>query len=192
MKIINKTYAIWVLVIGAAIGGVIVLIISGQFFIGEIIQEVDVPDPTNITRVVALGEKAPLGELADTSGNMVRLAEYIGKPLALTFWVSWNPLAVDQIKVFDSYLLGEDTRKELFQIITINNQEDPSIVKNFIRRGGYQVFVLLDEDGAMGERYSIQTLPITYFINSEGIVQSVFTGVLSEKTFIDKIEELLR
>ena len=52
--------------------------------------------------------------------------------------------------------------------------------------------MLLDEDGAVGELYMVRTLPLTYFIDKEGVIQDAFTGILSEKMLLEKSEKIIQ
>ena len=184
------SYAKWgLLVVGSLVVGVFFLMLIGRFFIQEVVEEVAIQDTARPSAALAVGDKAPHWELKDIEGREVELTDYLGTPLVLTFWTSWNERSRDQIKIFDDY--GIKNQEPLFAIVTINNQEDRSIVTNFINRGGYGVMVVLDETGEVGEEYKIRNLPTTYFIDKEGNVGDIFVGALSEAMFIEKATRLL-
>ena len=170
--------------------GIFLLNIVGKLFIQEIVQEVIVEEGEGKVFGINIGEKAPHWELLDIESNTMTLSDFFGKPLIVTFWASWNSMSTDQIKIFDEYLSQND--ETIFKIVSINNQEDKSIVSNFIRRGGYQVRVLLDETGEVGELYKARTLPITYFLDKNGIIEDVFTGVLSQELLAEKTQKIIR
>jgi len=192
-KIKNKKKKIILVswIAGGIVVAVILLSVTGRFFIGEIIQEVEISGEAEKTiETLEIGKKAPFWSLPSLSSSKNTLVDFFGKPIVLTFWASWNPLAVDQIKIFDEYLSGNTD--QLFEIISINNQEDKSIVSNFIRRGGYEISVLLDERGIVGELYDIKNLPTTYFIDADGVVQDVFVGVLSKDMLEERVQQIIR
>jgi len=184
------TYAKWgSLVIGSLVVGLFLLMLIGRFFIQEVVEEVVVEDTARPSTVLVVGDKAPHWELKDLEGREIALTDYLGTPLVLTFWTSWNERSFDQIKIFDDY--GIKNREPLFAIVTINSQEDKSIVTNFIDRGGYGVMVVLDETGEVGEEYKIRNLPITYFVDEKGIIGDIFVGALSEAMFVERATRLL-
>ena len=74
----------------------------------------------------------------------------------------------------------------------MNSQEDKSVVKNLIDRGGYNVPVLLDSTGEAGEVYGVVTLPTSFFIDGKGIIREVYIGIMSQKMIGDKGEQILR
>jgi peroxiredoxin len=188
---VAKNYIKW------ALTGIVILIISvfglrsaGNLLIREITQDVVIEQEEEKHFGINIGEKAPHWELEDINGNFFKLSDFLDKPMVLTFWTTWNQLSSDQIKIFDNYLL--ENERQLFQIITISNQEDKSLIKNFIQRGNYQVRALLDETGQIGELYRIRTLPVTYFLDKEGVVKDVFNGVLSGETLDEKTQSIVR
>lgn len=132
---------------------------------------------------------APDFELLNIEGEKVKLSHYQGKIIILNFWTTWNPVALDQLVIFDSYY-QEIKDKEDIVLLTLNNLEDKSVVSNFIRRGEYDLPVLLDEDGKVGELYGISTLPATYFINQQGKVKEVYIGILNKEEIESKVEKL--
>jgi len=184
-------YIKWLLIIIAVVvSSVFALSIVGKLFIKEVVQEVAIKDEKEEAAGINIGEKATFWELQDLLGNTIALSDFLGKPLVLTFWTTWNSMSADQIKIFDEYL--SENKETIFKIITINNQEDKSIVENFIRRGGYKVKVLLDETGKVGENYKVRTLPATYFLDREGTIRDIFMGVLSEEMLVEKVEAIIR
>ncbi|MEK7558289.1 MAG: TlpA disulfide reductase family protein [Patescibacteria group bacterium] len=137
-----------------------------------------------------VGNAAPYFELSDIKGDRVRLSDLADTPLIITFWATWNSDSADQIKIFDDYTAKHT--QGLFKIISINSQEDKSAVGAFIRRGDYIVPVLLDQTGAVGKSYGIETLPTSIFIDRDGVIREVFVGIMSEAMIVDKSEKILR
>jgi len=177
-------------IILVAIFGFVLLSIVGRFFITEVVQEVEIKDASTKIFGTTIGEEAPHWELVNLDGKMFKTAEFLGRPVVLTFWSTWNQYSADQIRVLDNYLsVNQDS---LAVIVTINSQEDRSAVSQFIKRGEYDVPVLLDESGAVSEEYRIKALPTTYFLDSDGIIVDVFVGALSEKMLVEKTESIIR
>ena len=170
--------------------GIVFLNVAGRIFISEVIQEVEVATQEQEPLGARVGARAPHWELPDLQGNTIALSDFLGKPLVITFWTTWNAMAADQITILDEYV--SSNTQTLFEIVTINNQEDKSIVSNFIRRGEYQVQVLLDENGQVGELYQVRTLPVTYFLDADGAVKDIFVGVLSEAQLVEKTQAIIR
>lgn len=172
--------------IGLLFAGIAALNLFGGSLVQEIIQPVKVSEsPYNGPAASpAAGKTAPYFELADLAGKKVRISDLAGSPLVLVFWTTWNPAAADQIKIIDD--LSRQTDPPQFKIMAIDSQEDRAVVANFIKRGGYQVGSLLDENGAVSESYKITTLPAAYFIDAKGFVRDIELGTLSAAVIVDK------
>jgi peroxiredoxin len=61
-------------------------------------------------------------------------------------------------------------------VIALNLQESESIIRPFAEDFGMGFPILIDRDGEVGDRYRLLGLPATFFIDRDGVVQSVFTG----------------
>lgn len=173
----------------AVVVGFFLLRVLGQSFIQEVTQEISLREAEKPLSKQAVGEQAPYWELRSLDGSVITLTDVLDRPLVLTFWTSWNTNSANQLTIFDEVLTRSDDLP--FKIVAINNQEDESVVRNFIGRGGYETFILLDETGEVGERYAIRNLPTFFFIDTNGIVQSVFVGVLDPREIEDKALRLL-
>lgn len=184
-------YIKWSLIIIGIVAAIfLILRLVGGIFIKEITHEVS-PQAYEDKNIIAdLNKEAPFFELPDIYGNKIKVSDFLGSPLIVVFWTTWNSQAADQIKILDDYLFKN--KNGLFKIITINSQEDKSAVSGFIKRGGYQIQVLLDERGAVSELYRARSLPTSYFLDKNGVIQDIFIGVLNEKMLVDKSEKIIR
>ncbi|MEQ1561511.1 MAG: TlpA disulfide reductase family protein, partial [Nitrospira sp.] len=117
-----------------------------------------------------------------------------GEPFMVTFWTTWSPESVDQIKILDDYINDSslDQKNSKIRMLLVNNQENQKVVSNFVKRGGYDVEVLLDESGEAGNNYGIKTLPTTFFVGSDGSIKEIFVGTMNRSMLVDKIENLLK
>ncbi len=132
---------------------------------------------------------APGFELADLPGNKIKLSDYNEKTVVLNFWTTWNPACQDQLKILDSYY-QEIKDNQNVVVLAVNNQEDKSLVSNFITRGKYELPVLLDEKGEVGDMYKVTILPMTYFINPQLRVAEKYIGILNETELKEKVARL--
>lgn len=176
----------------AAMTGVFLLLsFVGQFLISEVVTEVTIEKGKDVLDA-KIGSPAPYFELPDLSGTKIKSTDFLGKPIILTFWASWNEESANQIKILDDYQLGNRVAKlSAAHFMTVNSQEDKSAVLNFMLRGNYKAQVFLDESGETTEKYGARNLPTTYFLDKEGVIREIFIGVLNEKMLVEKTEKLL-
>lgn len=170
-------------------GGIVVLVAASKSFIKEATQEV-VVNKQEETVSLAVNKESPNFELNDIEGNKVKRSDFLGTPLVLIFWTTWNNSSVDQLKILDDYSSKTDSKP--FKLVAINTQENFSQVSGFISRGGYTLDVLFDESGEVGEAYKVKTLPTFYFIDKEGVMKTLHIGSLSQEEMVSKAEPALK
>ena len=205
-----KTY---ILIILIALIGITGLYFAGTVLLRENLEVVDVLDSrpgleTEDPVLTALeGKPAPEFELPIVSGEK-RPDLYVfqdrvldGRPTVLVFWASWHQDSVDQLKILLETIAIPDVGAtsgvaEPFEIIAVDLQEDKSRVVDFITRLGLVItrpslVYLVDETGEVGELYNVRTLPTTYFIDGQGVIQDIFVGVLNKNMLEERINKLI-
>ena len=123
----------------------------------------------------ALAPDFLLGRLDD---GELRLSDLRGQPVVLNFWASWcAPCRQEIPQLVDAY--GR-FRGQGLVVVGVNMQEGKSIVGPYAEDFGMDFPIAIDVDGEVGDAYRLLGLPVTYFIDREGIVRSVFTGPFEE------------
>jgi thiol-disulfide isomerase/thioredoxin len=122
------------------------------------------------------GFSAPYFLLTSLDEKEISLTDFEGSPLVINFWASWCPPCRSEMPAFQ-HLYLEYAGKNL-RIITINatNQDSLADVESFILKNNLSLPVLLDKSGSASKAFNIYSLPTTFFINSEGIIQKILIG----------------
>jgi peroxiredoxin len=139
-----------------------------------------------------LNNQMPYFDLPNLAGDHVRSSDFIDTPLVIMFWSTWNTQAADEMHILDQYLADSFAQNHLVKVVAINSQEERSTVSSFMNRGGYQVQTLLDIQGLTSEKYNIKSIPTFYFVNRAGVIQEIYSGALSERSLMNKIEKILQ
>lgn len=197
----RSSFVRWIIIIVAmAFVGILLLAFVGRYFLREVAQDVTI-EKYEATVGAKVGERAPYFELPDLDGKIVKISDFLDMPLVLVFWSTWNTAATDQLRILDEFLAENkfqqgsdpcDTGIGSLCIIAIASQEDRSTVQNFISRGGYKISVVLDETGAVGEAYGIRNLPLTLFVNKDGIIQDAVMGVMGGNEILNRAENIIK
>ncbi len=178
------------------VGLFVVLHFIGGSFVSSLSPSLEVQPQQQVSESskAHVGEKVPYFSLTPLTGEKIDLASLSGDGIILIFWSTWNAQSVDQIKIVDDYigLHNREMQDSHVHIIAINSQERRGVVANFMRRGGYNVETLLDENGETSGAYGVQTLPTTFFINQSGTLVDSVVGTMSDRTLGDKMEQVLR
>ncbi len=174
-------------IIVLALVGIALLMAFGRSVVQEIVQEAPAAAERAATHP-AVGLRAPAFTLSDGKRDR-SLAELLGGGgVAVVFWTTWNADAVEMLRTADRFIRTPEGERA--PIVFVASQEDRSVVENFIRRGGYAVTVLYDDDGAVTEAYDARTLPSAFFIGRDGVIREVVVGPLNENELQEKIKSM--
>jgi peroxiredoxin len=150
---------------------------------GERYGPIALPAALNTADVKVAPEQdslAPDFLLERLDGSEVRLSDYRGQPVVLNFWATWCAPCRKEIPQFvDAY---QRFRGDGLVVIGVNLQEGKSIARGYVEDYGMQFPVAIDVDGEVGDAYRLLGLPVTYFIDRDGVVRGIFTGPFEERT----------
>ena len=118
-----------------------------------------------------VGDTAPDFWLQLADGRYVRLSDLKGKPVVINFWATWCPPCRAEMPEFVKTAADED-----LVVLAVNVEEDRKAVEEFAAEFGMEMPVVLDSDGQLNQRYLVQGLPTTYFIDSQGKLSSMVVG----------------
>lgn len=117
------------------------------------------------------------------------LAAYKGRPLILNFWASWCPPCRQEIPALQAayqHYAGQGV-----VVLGIDVREEATTVQAFASAMGMQFPILLDTDGAVADRYKVQGIPTTVFVDAAGVVRARHVGPLSESLIAGYLQPLL-
>ena len=75
--------------------------------------------------------------------------------------------------------------------MSVDIGEGRGIVQAFAQEQGLTFPVLLDENGAVAQRYGVRGIPTSFFINREGVIQVQYTGPLDEALIGEYLDQIL-
>lgn len=70
-------------------------------------------------------------------------------------------------------------------MLSVSIQENETAVQNFIAQYGLTYPFLLDTTGDASRSYNVYTTPTTYFVNPDGVINSILPGVMNQQ-WIDR------
>lgn len=136
--------------------------------------------------------KAPDFVVYDKDGNKVGLSDYLGKPVVLNFWASWcGPCASEMPDFEEAYKERGDKIQFLMINLTDGYQETMESATEYIQEQGFTFPVFYDTESNAANTYATYSIPMTFFIDSEGYMVARATGALDSATLkkgLDMIE----
>ena len=156
---------------------------------------VKVDDQEVISGAVAgieIGDRAPDFTLETLDGKKVSLSDYRGKKVILNFWATWCPPCKAEMPHMQSFYKKE-AKKSNVEILAVNlTSEDrgKAAVAEFAKQYSLTFPILLDEDGTIGPKYQVATIPTTYIFNTDGTVHQKIIGPMDEQMMRQLVSEL--
>ena len=92
---------------------------------------------------------------------MVRLSQFKGRPVVLSFGASWCPDCRAEAPVLQNL---HQTHPELV-VMMVDSKEGEDVVRKYASEFGMTHPVLLDKDGTVSRQYQIYAIPTVFFIN---------------------------
>jgi len=137
---------------------------------------------------VEVGKKASDFEVELLNGEKVKLSDYFGKPIFLNFWATWCGPCVSEMPDI------EKMKKEYgdnLVVLLVNGGEEKEDVEFFINRMEYTSLVGLDKSGAILTKYNSMYIPLSVFIDKDGVIRERQVGAMSEETMREIITNLI-
>ena len=116
-----------------------------------------------------IGRKAPDFALPAVVGSNVRLSEYRGQAVIISFWSSRCSVCARQLMLLDR--LYSTYRSSGLIVVAVSVDDDPVHAEQYARAhmGGFPL--LLDTAKTVSRAYAIDRLPSTVLIDRSGIVR---------------------
>ena len=131
---------------------------------------------------------APGFALADLDGQPVSLAELRGQPVMINFWATWCQPCIVEHPVL---LMAAERYRGRVHFVGVVYQDEPDLIRSFLRRRGSWGTTLLDPDGYTAIAYGVSGAPETFFLDSSGTVARKITGPMNPELLSNIVEGLL-
>jgi peroxiredoxin len=153
---------------------------SSQISVGTIISADDCSPPPQT------GQTATDFQFQTPEGELASLSDFRGQPVVLNFWATWcNPCRIEMPYLQQIY---EEWQGEGLVLLAINLADDADDVASFLENYHLSFPVLIDTNLEVGICYYAISIPITFFIDENGIIQYIKVGAF---TSLGQIESIL-
>lgn len=137
------------------------------------------------------GKKAPDFTLQTLDGESVTLSELQGKKVILNFWATWCPPCKSEMPYFQDYY-EKYAEEDNVEIVAVNLtfQDKVDNVEAFVNGNGLTFPILLMEEPGINNTYKIVSIPSTFMIDTNGIIQKQIIGPLDEEALRNYVSKL--
>lgn len=136
------------------------------------------------------GEKAVDFALKTLDGEDAKLSDYTGKKVILNFWATWCPPCKAEMPHMEEFYKKNNTNVVILAVNLTSGEANASNVKKFSKEHRLTFPILLDTQGKVGKVYQAFTIPTSYIIDSNGIVQQKVVGPMSKETMKSLISNI--
>ena len=107
-------------------------------------------------------------------GKSLKLVDYKGKVVFLSFWATWCPPCKDELPAMER--LFQRTRKEGLVMLAVSVDADPKVVASFLKEQRFTFTVGLDPTMELANAYGVRGLPASFIVDREGHLAALAIG----------------
>lgn len=140
---------------------------------------------------IEIGSLAPNFVLRDLNGNLIKLSDLHGKVVVVNFWASWCTFCLEEMPDFET--VAQKYKGDVI-ILGINRGESPEVAQFYAYEElpvGITYPILLDSNEDVSNVYVLRGMPVTYFINKEGIITNRFFGKITLEIMEKEVKKAL-
>lgn len=148
------------------------------------------PPSIQVSRSALLDKPAPQFALQTLDGTAtVRLADYLGRPVVVNFWASWCIPCRQEFPLLRA--AREAHAADGLEILGIVHDDGPQAARQFADAYDATWPLLADPDDSAWRDYRGVVLPITYYIDRQGVVRALSYGAPPSGTLEEQIAKIL-
>lgn len=115
-----------------------------------------------------VGDAAPDFVLQTLDGTAMRLTDFKGKPILLSFGATWCPDCRVEAPLLEDL---HKANPELI-VLLVDIKEDREAVQQFAEQFELTHPILLDRDGSVSTLYQVFAIPTELFVDAKGIIRA--------------------
>ncbi len=142
-----------------------------------------------------VGDEPPdrFGKTQD--GERVRLANYRGKIVIVSFWASWcGPCRKELPLLAAIQKLATRDKIVVVSVVWLQDYRDFRSIAKILKDGHMDLSLVLDENGFIGNAYDVNAIPHMIIIGRDGKIAAIHVGYGEEEVqrLVDEINSLWR
>jgi len=135
---------------------------------------------------VSGGKPAPAFELFNLTGEQISLAGLKGRPVVINFWALSCPYCLDEMPYFQELMDSFEDPGTSPVILLINIGNTESAIESYMDSQNLSMTVLLDSRAQVAGVYGVTGIPVTVFIDKDGIIRDIAYGAFPSLGALEK------
>ena len=136
------------------------------------------------------GHSAPAFELADPNGKKASSSDFKGKVVLIHFWATWSGACRGEIAALNK--LQSELGSTKFTVIGIADDTKPEAVRKYIDDQHISYPVLITDEVVKNAFGGVPSVPMTFLIDRDNVIQSSFWGpIVGEDFFRKQVEKMI-
>ena len=124
----------------------------------------------------------------EIQGGFFSLDDHKGSPLIINFWASWCPPCRDETPHFEK--IWRLYKEKDVVVIGINVQDDLNSANEYISEFDVTFVNGKDKNGRIMVDYGVTGLPVTFFLDREGMIIGRWVGSIGASSLESRVEAL--
>lgn len=136
---------------------------------------------------LARGDLAPDFSFTLPDGSTQKLSDLRGKRVVINFWATWCLPCIEEMPVLErAYAAGAGD----LLVLAVNRNELPDAIARFAPKVNVSFPLIANIDGSIADRYSVTSLPTTYFISRDGTISAAQIGALTPSALDERLKAI--
>jgi peroxiredoxin len=161
---------------------VAVVFLATSAAVGFVLLNSSPKTPTVAAGFAAIGAQAPDFSSWDLSGHRVKLSDFRGKPVLLTFWATWCTACQDELPALQR--IDDTYRTTGLTVLAVNYREsDTARMSRFLTGLRVHLEGVIDPQGSIASAYGVDIgLPVNVWLDRNLVVSRIMTGTVPDTT----------
>jgi peroxiredoxin len=136
------------------------------------------------------GSAAPNFALNTLDGKSFELSSLRGKKVVVNFWATWCPPCIEETPaLIQAYEKLRSTDQNI-EFVGVGSQDETDNLRKFSSNNKIPYIIVEDPEGKVGDAYGIRGMPMTFAIDSNGVVKKIWAGAVKKDAVIDFMRSL--
>lgn len=136
-----------------------------------------------------VGSRAPQISVLDLHDATVKLSDFKGKVVVLRYWATGCSACIKGMPLLDGFRKKYSDND--LAVLGVNIGGSKELVEAFAKGLKLSYPVLLDPANMASKKYSVRSVPTTFFIDRNGIARQVIAGEIPQKLFDQIVSKML-